>query len=283
MTKQNKHLPISDNQLVKHLEVLKSIHASEELHQRVKSTLVRALPLGVHSAGKALVWNPVAVLACLLAFFIFTGTSLVSAAENSLPGSWLYPIKRVTEEIELTVTRDPVERINLREERINRRLNELQTALQTTPGVEPAQIEQASEDYENEITENTEQIEEETQDIDMAEEHYRETLDHHSEELGYQREIASEEVKPLIDNLILITQAQASTPQQPTPVLIDTPAVTITDILPVELISPTPVEEYENISDTTPTPNPVITGEVQGQIDATITIPLPTIKLQLPL
>lgn len=49
----------------------------------------------------------VAVTLALLVFFSLAGRGVVSAAAGSLPGDYLYPVKRMAEQISLAVTLDP--------------------------------------------------------------------------------------------------------------------------------------------------------------------------------
>jgi hypothetical protein len=57
------------------------------------------------------------------------GTAAVAASSSSLPGDFLYPVKRAVEKVELTIHRDPASRARLHLEFAQRRLAELSALL----------------------------------------------------------------------------------------------------------------------------------------------------------
>ena len=72
-------------------------------------------------------WATVSVTAVLV-LALLTGTA-VAASARSLPGDLLYPVKRVVENAQLSVTRDPTARETLQKQLEQRRLEEVQEVI----------------------------------------------------------------------------------------------------------------------------------------------------------
>jgi len=104
---------------------------SAEVMKRSRAkVLQRAAQLREEKAGKkAFVWLPVwrrtAVSFALIAVFLFSGTSLVRASSDALPGDSLYSVKRSWEDVVVLLTFDNAKRETLEIEHANERLKEL--------------------------------------------------------------------------------------------------------------------------------------------------------------
>jgi hypothetical protein len=89
-----------------------------------------------------------ALVAALIALFVLVGSSLtVYAAQDSLPGETLYPLKTISEDIQLSLTHSPKARLDMTLDYTNRRVDEI-TSLLATGRLLPAQ---ASERFQGEL------------------------------------------------------------------------------------------------------------------------------------
>src|SRR5918994_6323071 len=71
----------------------------------------------------------IAVTLAVVTVLFVSGTGLVGASSNTLPGDNLYPVKRTWEGVRLLFTFDPLEREALESEHENERLHEVQEVL----------------------------------------------------------------------------------------------------------------------------------------------------------
>jgi len=76
-----------------------------------------------------LVRGPVLAVTTILAVLLGGSLASVSAAERSLPGDSLYPLKLVTEQARLVMTQEKSKRVRLKAEFTKRRVKELKTIL----------------------------------------------------------------------------------------------------------------------------------------------------------
>lgn len=84
-------------------------------------------------------------LALLLVLVVGSGT--LYAAERSLPGDLLYPVKRATEELRLGITRDPAERAEVYLTLAERRADELQQLVQAQKPLDAGALDELLERY----------------------------------------------------------------------------------------------------------------------------------------
>jgi len=90
-------------------------------------------------------------LAAILAVVLFTLSSIggtVYAAQSSLPDDLLYPVKTLTEDIQIGLESDPEERLDLYATFANRRLEEIEAQIQAGEEISPkvlARLEKHSE------------------------------------------------------------------------------------------------------------------------------------------
>lgn len=72
------------------------------------------------------------MVATMMALIVLVGSSLtVYASQASLPGDALYPLKAVSEDIRLSITRSPQAKLDITLEYTNRRVNEISEAVAT--------------------------------------------------------------------------------------------------------------------------------------------------------
>lgn len=116
----------------------------------------------IFSSGRARRWA--AVLAVILALVLASAGTAI-AAQSSIPGEPLYPVKRVTERLGLLVVRDPPGKTHLRLEFARRRTEEIEA------------LDSRGEEVEESIlVELATETEETLEEIEVAPEGNRETL-----------------------------------------------------------------------------------------------------------
>jgi hypothetical protein len=77
---------------------------------------------------------------------VFGGSILsVSASDRSLPGDFLYPIKIATEQTRLAFTSGKLEKLKLKSEFVDRRVDEIKTLATATDPEQPVRLKQAAE------------------------------------------------------------------------------------------------------------------------------------------
>src|SRR4030043_2244469 len=104
-----------------------------------------------------------ALVAALIALFVLVGSSLtVYAAQDSLPGETLYPLKTISEDIQLSLTHSPKARLDMTLDYTNRRVEKITTLLEKGRLL-PAQ---ASERFQGEL-ESALQLAAQMEDIEM--------------------------------------------------------------------------------------------------------------------
>ncbi len=84
----------------------------------------------------------------LLVLLIISGVGTAAASAQTLPGDFLYPIKRAQENLQLTITLNGASQVRLRMEFANRRINEATVLIQENRS---SAIDQALVDYNNQI------------------------------------------------------------------------------------------------------------------------------------
>ncbi len=87
------------------------------------------------------------VLAALSVFGVVISGSLVSvsAAEKSIPGDFLFPVKIATEQTRLILTKTQTEKVKLKTEFVERRVQEMRTIVSSDIPQKPRRIKEAAE------------------------------------------------------------------------------------------------------------------------------------------
>ena len=93
------------------------------------------------------------VLAAFSVFVAIFGGSVmsVSASSRSIPGDFLYPIKIATEQTRLALTSGKVDRLKLKSEFVNRRVDEIKVLATTSDVGQPARMKQAVDDLKRDL------------------------------------------------------------------------------------------------------------------------------------
>ena len=103
--------------------------------------------------------KPAPILAMLLIFFISSASvGAAFTSQGALPGELLYPVKIVTEKIELAVTKDEIKKTELHLEFAGKRLNEAEQIIEQD-GTE-TQMDNLFLNYQNELNESQKILEE---------------------------------------------------------------------------------------------------------------------------
>lgn len=92
----------------------------------------------------AVMRGPVAILSTL-AIALSGSIASVSAAERSVPGDFLYPVKLATEQTRLILTSDKSDRLKLKTEFVSRRVVEMQTIVSENRDGKQERIQEAAE------------------------------------------------------------------------------------------------------------------------------------------
>jgi len=97
--------------------------------------------------------KPAPILAMLLIFFISSASvGAAFASQDALPGELLYPVKIVTEKIELAVTKDEIKKTELHLEFAGKRLDEVEQLIESDK--DGTQIDNALSSYQKELNES---------------------------------------------------------------------------------------------------------------------------------
>ncbi|MBI4973019.1 hypothetical protein HZC27_00190 [Candidatus Roizmanbacteria bacterium] len=126
------------------LKKLRSVHASDTLKQQVRTAFIPSLPLMNYSpllSMGRLVFSTLLVV-------LLSGTGVVVASQKSQPGDALYPIKKVAEKIQLSLTRNPTAKTLLHINNAEKRIEELQKTIQKENREE---IKNVTTDYESQV------------------------------------------------------------------------------------------------------------------------------------
>ncbi|MDO8583800.1 MAG: DUF5667 domain-containing protein [bacterium] len=87
------------------------------------------------------------VIAVLSVFGVVAGSSLmsVSAADNSIPGDLLYPVKLAAEQTRLILTKDKTDKLKLKTEFVGRRVEEIKSLATSDASEKPDRLKQMAE------------------------------------------------------------------------------------------------------------------------------------------
>ncbi len=115
----------------------------------VQASFFERLRLALHSVvpanARAILRGPVAAVLSGIAVIVGGSMASVSASEQAIPGDLLYPIKLVSEQTQLVLTTDKKEKVRLKGEFVNRRVEEIKKIAQTNSAQKPEQIKEATE------------------------------------------------------------------------------------------------------------------------------------------
>ncbi|MBT4649500.1 hypothetical protein HOC14_04275 [bacterium] len=111
-------------------ELLLEIHAQNRLHKAQQLTTAERFDLVMMRFARRLMPSLTKVTISLLIVMMGSGTAF--AAQASVPGEALWPIKRSMEKAELTLTFNPVKETEVHIKHINKRLSEIDKILETS-------------------------------------------------------------------------------------------------------------------------------------------------------
>lgn len=126
-------------------ELLQKIGGKEVTHvsftERVRLVLRSLVP----TSARTTLRGPVAAVLSGLGLIIGGSMASVSAAEQTVPGDLLFPIKLVSEQTRLVLTTDKTEKVRLKGEFVNRRVDEIKKIAQTNVEKKPERLKEATE------------------------------------------------------------------------------------------------------------------------------------------
>lgn len=109
--------------------------------ERVRLVLRSLVP----TSARTVLRGPAAALLSGIGLIIGGSMASVSAAEQAVPGDLLFPVKLVSEQTRLVLTTDKKEKVRLKGEFVNRRVEEIKKIAQTDVGKKPERIKEATE------------------------------------------------------------------------------------------------------------------------------------------
>ena len=142
-----------------------------QLQPRQAVTAERAFPTGPGAYRKARPgaletrprlgksWRVQILVGLLIMLLIVSGVGTVAASAQSLPGDFLYPVKRAQENLQVTITLNGASQARLRLEFANRRINEAAVLVQENRA---SSIDQALVDYNDQIQSELKYIKQES-------------------------------------------------------------------------------------------------------------------------
>lgn len=130
--------------VISELKKLHSVKASEGFKNRVVAHLIPSLtPL------YSIPFFSIAKLAFSTFILVaLSGTGIVLASQKSQPGDLLYPVKKMSEKIQLSLTRNPTVKTLLHINNAEKRINELE---KTIPKSNTDTIKNVTTDYESQV------------------------------------------------------------------------------------------------------------------------------------
>lgn len=104
--------------------------------------MIRSL---VPMPARSVLRGPIAAALSGIGLIVGGSIASVSASERSVPGDLLFPVKLVSEQTRLVLTTDRAEKVRLKGEFVNRRVDEIKKIVQTEDGKKPERLKEATE------------------------------------------------------------------------------------------------------------------------------------------
>ena len=130
--------------IINKLSHLRQVGPGQDFINRVKTNLIYSLI--PQQTKKTPIFN-LRLAAMTLVFIFFVSGGTVFASGNSLPGDFLYSVKKTLESVQIRLASDPEDKANLRLQLIDERLTELQELSQK----QSKALENASIEYEEAV------------------------------------------------------------------------------------------------------------------------------------
>lgn len=126
-------------------ELLQKIGGTRVAHVGFGQRLRAAAGVFIPHSARSVLRGPLA--AVLSGFGLIIGGSMasVSAAEQSVPGDLLFPVKLVSEQTRLALTTDKTDKVRLKGEFVNRRVEEIKKIAQADVSKKPERLKEATE------------------------------------------------------------------------------------------------------------------------------------------
>ncbi len=126
-------------------QLLEKIGGAEVVHvsfvERVRMVVGSFIP----TPARSVLRGPIAAVLSGLALIVGGSMASVSAAEQSVPGDLLFPVKLVSEQTRMALATDKREKVRLKGEFVNRRVDEIKKIAQTDVEKKPERLKEATE------------------------------------------------------------------------------------------------------------------------------------------
>ncbi|NTV31603.1 hypothetical protein HGA91_06525 [candidate division WWE3 bacterium] len=170
---------MKSTQLKTSFEELKSLTAPARLRLRIEK-LSQQLPHKNQNWNRFSRFTPLNLALALLVVMAVGGPGLAWASETSHSGEILYPIKKLTQTLQLSLTDSPKEQVDIHVEYAEKEIEQIRGSLANN---EIVAIPTVSAEYEHEINDAVQVIQETQSDTSDVIEKATETLDKHSQKL----------------------------------------------------------------------------------------------------
>ncbi len=111
-------------------ELLAKLETAEQARPAIVGRVTDLRPWAqryIPTSFSRLVRGPVVSVASIVGLVFGSSIFSVSAADNSVPGDWLFPVKLATEQTRLVLTTDKSEKLKLKTDFVGRRVEEIKT------------------------------------------------------------------------------------------------------------------------------------------------------------
>jgi len=145
--------------LLNNLTSLQSITPSQKFKSHVENVLISSLSEKTYQRHKFFMGLSIRLALAILGFVIFGGSGLVMASQDSNPGSTLYPIKQIVQDIKIAATSNPSSKALLHVEKAEDKIQEIGQSAEEN---NEEKLEERASDYQEivgEVIEDTQNIE----------------------------------------------------------------------------------------------------------------------------
>ena len=144
-----------DFKIKREIKKIKNVPVNEKFLLSLRARLEERMALNPvrENIPLSLYFRLAPALVTIFAVLIFSGGGIAFASQKSLPGSILYPVKILTEDVREAVVFNPETKIKLRAEYAQKRINELEKVMERKD-IDPKKIEAVRIKIENNFERN---------------------------------------------------------------------------------------------------------------------------------
>jgi len=150
---------IKYKKLITNLSSLQSITPRQIFKSHVENVLISSLPSKTYRKDRFFLGLSIRLAFALLVFIIFGSSGLVLASQESNPGTVLYPIKQIVQDIKIAATSNPSSKALLHVEKAEDKIQEIRLSANEN---NEEKLEERASDYKEivgEVIEDTQNIE----------------------------------------------------------------------------------------------------------------------------